>query len=280
MNKHSRLPEPVQAPVGGTEPRSNDRGYGPHCAQNPLSPATERHPSLAQAGFTLTELVVAVALIGILSAVAVSSVKPVGMPQVYKNAVADIAQMQPQRSQVVTDGTTAGAIALGLPPDARGVIDAVFLRCQTNPASALCEDDPNATYVRLELKTLRANGQLEPIRHTDIFQFKSHGGGNFDAVYVFAAPLFTANLDELYQVDTFSNRQWFGGRNYGIFTQGNVGENTPHRTICYQNSTCDPVSYLIYGFNQTGCLGQQASMISISMTGSILSKSVDYGAGC
>ena len=76
---------------------------------------------------------------------------------------ATMANVHTNRAALITDGNAEAAVIAGLPPDARGVIDADVVDCFVgNNAPSSCPEK-QSTYFRLTRKTLRANGTLEPV---------------------------------------------------------------------------------------------------------------------
>lgn len=232
------------------------------------------HPCLVkQAGFTISELVVTLAIIGILAggATVVLKESPLEAHQGIANErKALLTGMHTMTSQLISDGTHIQAMALGLPPDTRGVIDATSVHCMAPNCPPGIGD---GWHVRLDRKTLRVTGALETISSAYIPSHQNAGTEEGNMNYISVYPnAFIANPTALVDVDiTTSPCLALEAVSQTVF-QGNtwlpVEYGTQHRTHCYANGTCDPVTYLSRTYGHLHFL-RSVAVISVSSTGSI-----------
>ena len=242
-----------------------------------------------QRGFTLTELLVTIAIVGGLTAMGYSALASDDPMAIANDARSDTAVAYTTRSGIITDGTTGAAVLAGLPPDARGVIDADGLNCQTHPGSPLCEGRTisNLPYIRLTTKTLRASGVLETVRHVDVQQYGPGGDTDFTMVSAWISRQFFATPSDAYAAPLIPGQTgvWidvspaFETSYISLINHTTTGANLGNtwRSLCYANGTCEPTTFLFVVQKGHYCATKGVSFLSISMTGSIVTSSETFG---
>lgn len=244
------------------------------------------------AGFTLTEVMVTVAIVGIVSGIGVviiNSAKKVAKQELptLTGPASYAVGIHAQQRRAITDGTSEAAVALGFPPDVRGVINAGFIDCVSgSPKDPYCTGKTKPAgwmdgpyYAHLKLQTIRASGVLETI---DEEYFLIHQNAALDVrmkkeFSVSPGDLVPQGSNGTINVDSWSA---IGDPKY------NPAMVLSTNFFCYQNGTCDPVTYVFLdkkycsmgGATKTVQAG--ATALSVSMTGSITSRVITIPEQC
>lgn len=228
----------------------------------------------AQRGFTLTELAVTVAIVSVVSAVAIGvTAKPIGASatELRDTAIAETyshLQRTIQQVRVLDPNVTpADAVAAGFPPDVRGVIRLVQYSCQGSADQMLTSDQKASVcnsaghvigFFKMTYEALRAGGDLEVVS-TVYLPGKSYYQGQQGGLWIGRSA--TADITSVSQSP-------IGGEDIEL------GDTSFYPIRCYLNGTCDPFTYYFsvspwVGFGSSNQTPKQ-SRIAVTATGSIV----------
>lgn len=210
------------------------------------------------AGFTLTELVVAVAIIGILVGAASVSIKRTSSANSITTQVA-VAHSNLRRLSQGT-ATPADAIAAGFPPDFRGRVVSAYRPCPGEsgsphpantdlgfPCKRIGPTDP--VYLEVKAQRLMAGGTFETFSLTNLPV--SYGGAtnSIQAVYVTGGASITSGIscagaDCEVMASWFPNRSKLDGELNGMqLGTTSFGDLSDVSIRCFSNGMCDAVTY-------------------------------------
>ncbi|MBK9071178.1 MAG: type II secretion system protein [Myxococcales bacterium] len=224
-----------------------------------------------QAGFTLTELLVTVAVVGGLSLMAISFG---GTPNFSREARDTMVDAVSQAHRMRSAATSFDAQNAGYPPDVRGRIRIEVRYCGSNPPDGITCNDQWTPYFAVITELLKPGGNpaFERWRegYLQMSPIECEGEGCRDGLaQLYARKSFDITRgvtcqgppddNPMYcdtaftQAEGFSKLMWMGGPAEAM------------EIWCYHNGTCDPVTYYFHNIGGR----PELHRIAVSMTGSI-----------
>lgn len=237
----------------------------------------------SQRGFTLTEAMITVAIVGILGLVVVKNAKPSNLHTnaALRNATLPVVS-KAFRVLHSSDASPADAIAAGLPPDARGKVEMSLVACSSltgedkEKTAKMCgmtgdnsmrwlifKSNPGVVSVRLEM--LRAGGTFERIS-TSFMPW--YWDTPFTVMNLYVAPdaFITSGAAGCPNGCATATTLPAIGTSFQTIQQ-QVGQPGP-KIYCYANGTCDPVTYFFH-VNDVKTNVKKLSRIAVTATGAI-----------